>query len=185
MPHAQVGKEHDIVKEEPGSIAADTVNTISPVASTAQHAPKSPPLDETQPSTHDLVPSDISLAKPNRARTQSEALGPATDGPIAPVSDSSAGLTLSISLMLITGARHPYKIDEKYLRNRQVTAVDTDGNFDPQELSGYQLKELIWIDWRPEWDPRPANPSSIRLIILGRMIEDKALLRSKFSKGMK
>jgi hypothetical protein len=81
--------------------------------------------------------------------------------------------------MLTTGARHPYTLDEKYLHSRKVTTtVDkTTGDFDPRLLSGYQLKELIWIDWRSEWEPRPANPSFIRLILMGRMLEDKVTLR--------
>jgi hypothetical protein len=89
--------------------------------------------------------------------------------------------------MLTTGARHPYKIDEKYLRSRKVDGllgeeriggVDAAGAaFDPREISGYKLKELIWTDWRSEWEPRPASPSSIRLIILGRLVEDKAALK--------
>lgn len=82
--------------------------------------------------------------------------------------------------MLITGARHPYRIDEKYLSSRNVTARNpSTGAFDPRELSGYQLKELILKDWRSEWEPKPASPSSIRLIIMGRMIEDKAALKGK------
>lgn len=80
--------------------------------------------------------------------------------------------------MLTTGVRHPYKIDEKYLKNRKVDAVNPmSGDFDPREISGYKLKELIWTDWRGEWEPRPASPSSIRLIILGRLVEDKMALR--------
>lgn len=112
-------------------------------------------------------------------RTETEHLGPAaeTEGPIAQTTTASAGPVLLISLMLITGARHPYKIDEKYLRNRKVTAHNAAGEFDPKELSGYQLKELIWTDWRSEWEPRPSNPGRIRLIIMGRMIEDKGILK--------
>ena len=88
--------------------------------------------------------------------------------------------------MLTTGARHPYKIDEKYLRSRKVelrgdSAKDKDkdgeSNFDPREISGYKLKELIWTDWRSEWEVRPASPSAIRLIILGRLVEDMAALK--------
>lgn len=79
--------------------------------------------------------------------------------------------------MLITGARHPYKIDEKYLRSRNTTATDSKGSFDPLALSGYKLKELIWTDWRTgEWEERPAGPGSIRLIVMGKMVEDKKVL---------
>ncbi|KAF2217334.1 hypothetical protein CERZMDRAFT_28933, partial [Cercospora zeae-maydis SCOH1-5] len=116
---------------------------------------------------------------PNLTRTETEHLGPAAEDhtPIAPSTSSTSGPHLMISLMLITGARHPYKIDEKYLRNRKVAAQNGAGAFDPRELSGYQLKELIWTDWRQEWEPRPSSPGRIRLIIMGRMIEDKGLLK--------
>ena len=90
--------------------------------------------------------------------------------------------------MLTTGARHPYKIDEKYLRARKVEGLgggesggESGSTFDPREISGYKLKELIWTDWRSEWEARPASPSSIRLIILGRLVEDKAALKGEIS----
>jgi hypothetical protein len=46
-------------------------------------------------------------------------------------------------------------------------------------MSGYKLKELIWTDWRSEWEDRPRDPSSIRLIIMGRMIDDKVNLKGE------
>lgn len=127
--------------------------------------------------TTDAAPA-TSSDHPFLERKEIEALGPATDAPIAAAA-ASAGPTLNISLMLITGARHPYKIDEKYLRSRKVEAKNAEGQFDPREISGYKLKELIWTDWRSEWEPRPTSPSSIRLIILGRMIEDKLALKGE------
>jgi hypothetical protein len=47
-------------------------------------------------------------------------------------------------LLPSTGARHPYKIDEKYLKKRNVM-VD---NMDPYNISVGTLKDLIWRDWR-------------------------------------
>ena len=113
----------------------------------------------------------------NRSQTAELALGP--DGEPAPSTDPSTP-ALRISLMLTTGARHAYTITQKYLSSRKVTAVDASGNFDPREMSGYKLKELIWTDWRAEWEARPRDPSSIRLIIMGRMIDDKANLKGVF-----
>jgi hypothetical protein len=110
----------------------------------------------------------------NRSQTAELALGP--DGEPAPNTDPSTP-TLRITLMLTTGARHAYTISQKYLSSRKVTALDASGNFDPREMSGYKLKELIWTDWRAEWEARPRDPSSIRLIIMGRMIDDKASLK--------
>lgn len=54
------------------------------------------------------------------------------------------GPTLTITLLLISGARHPFKIDGKYLKKRGVN-VD---NHDPFSMSVYTLKELIWREWR-------------------------------------
>jgi hypothetical protein len=51
---------------------------------------------------------------------------------------------IQITLLLITGARHPYRVDEKYLRKRNVNFMDND----PFTISIYTLKELIWKDWR-------------------------------------
>ncbi|KAF1930665.1 uncharacterized protein M421DRAFT_99300 [Didymella exigua CBS 183.55] len=106
----------------------------------------------------------------NRTETEA-ALGPSTDGPAANP-DNSNGPTVVIMLLLTTGARHPYKIDEKYLKKRNVTVEE----MDPYNISIYTLKELIWRDWREEWEPRPTSPSSIRLIHFGRMLDDKSPL---------
>jgi hypothetical protein len=122
-----------------------------------------------QPTTNNPPHPDL-----NRSQTAELALGP--DGEPAPSTDPSTP-TLRITLMLTTGARHAYTISQKYLSSRKVTAVDASGNFDPREMSGYKLKELIWTDWRAEWEARPRDPSSIRLIIMGRMIDDKANLK--------
>ncbi|KAH8696140.1 ubiquitin-related domain-containing protein [Talaromyces proteolyticus] len=85
---------------------------------------------------------------------------------------SDGGPELAITLLLTTGARHPFKIDGKYLRRRSVNVE----NDDPFNLSVYTLKELIWREWRPEWEPRPTSPSYIRLISFGKLLDDKSPL---------
>ena len=73
------------------------------------------------------------------------AIGPATDKPYPIVKEASEGPVLFITLLLAsTGARHPYKLDGKYLRKR---SVEVDGN-NPINMSLYKLKELILRDWR-------------------------------------
>lgn len=170
-------------------VEADTVAGATAASSSA--AQPSNTLPESESETPDtsagaVMPS-ASMTTTTTAeiastlnRTESAALGPAIDEPIAHPTPSPPGTTLNISLMLTTGARHPYKIDEKYLTSRKVSACAEDGTFDPRLLSGYQLKELIWTDWRQEdWEARPASPSSIRLILMGRMIEDKGILKGE------
>ncbi|KAF2089110.1 hypothetical protein K490DRAFT_38645 [Saccharata proteae CBS 121410] len=105
-------------------------------------------------------------------RAQTEAIGPATEAPAAKP-DTTSGPVVVITLLLTSGARHPYKIDEKYLRKRNVTVE----KMDPFNISVYTLKELILRDWREEWDPAPSSPSYIRLIHFGRMLDDKQALK--------
>ncbi|KAL2861257.1 uncharacterized protein BJX67DRAFT_312600 [Aspergillus lucknowensis] len=91
----------------------------------------------------------------------------------------ASGPTLTIVLLLITGTRHPFKIDGNYLRKRGIS-VDND---DPFAMSVYTLKELIWRAWQDDWEPRPLSPSSIRLISFGKLLDDKSPLSdSKFSR---
>ncbi|KAL2158688.1 hypothetical protein VTH06DRAFT_4170 [Thermothelomyces fergusii] len=85
----------------------------------------------------------------------------------------------AITLLLPTGARHPYRIDEKYLSKRNVDVPDLteSGAPDPFSISVYKLKELILREWRDEWEGKPASPSSIRLIHFGKLLDDKEQLK--------
>jgi len=78
-----------------------------------------------------------------------------------------------------SGARHPYKLDERYLtkRNVVVPGVTENGKKDPFSISVYTLKELILREWREEWEAKPSSPSSIRLIHFGRLLDDKTPLK--------
>ncbi|KAG9228770.1 ubiquitin-related domain-containing protein, partial [Amylocarpus encephaloides] len=110
----------------------------------------------------------------------SVAIGPSTEEMPAHVTSTiEAGPVLVITLLLTSGARHPYKIDEKYLtkRNVSVSGVTESGKKDPFSISVYTLKELILREWREEWEPQPSSPSSIRLIYFGRLLDDKTALK--------
>lgn len=88
----------------------------------------------------------------------------------------------NITLLLPTGARHPYKIDEKYLSKRGVEIPETVSETrqpDPFSISVYKLKELILREWREEWEGKPASPTSIRLIHFGKLLDDKESLKSE------
>lgn len=166
-------------------VEMSSLSPETPANETFQDAFTSIPPTPAGESAPAATPAPIETAPAARnelKRAETEPLGPATEAPIVHA-PTNTGTVLSISLMLTTGARHPYKIDEKYLKNRKVEAKKPTGEFEPRELSGYQLKELIWTDWRNEWEPRPASPSSIRLIVMGRMIEDKMTLKGELKKG--
>ncbi|KAI1466963.1 uncharacterized protein F4812DRAFT_71997 [Daldinia caldariorum] len=99
-----------------------------------------------------------------------------TIDPVEPGAESlSSDLVVDIMLLLTSGARHPFRIDEKYLakRNVTVTGKTEDGKMDPFSITVYTLKELILRDWRKEWDQPPREPSAIRLIHFGKLLEDR------------
>ncbi|KAK9417691.1 hypothetical protein SUNI508_01448 [Seiridium unicorne] len=88
---------------------------------------------------------------------------------------------LTVDILIIipsTGNRHPFRINEKYLkkRNVNVTGVTEDGKMDPFSITVYTLKELVLREWRREWETPPREPTSIRLIKMGKMLDDKATL---------
>ncbi|CAD6441312.1 65deafbe-938c-4c14-b2a7-a3efa8143f87 [Sclerotinia trifoliorum] len=126
--------------------------------------------------------SDAQESRPTRARLGSVAIGPSTESThVMPASTAvDAGPALTITLLLGSGARHPYKIDEKYLTKRAVTVPDVteDGKKDPLSISVYTLKELILREWREEWETKPSSPSSIRLIFFGKLLDDKEALKA-------
>lgn len=121
-------------------------------------------------------------APPSKERSNSSmAIGPAqNDGrPGAPGGSDGGGPVCNITLLLTSGNRHPYKIDAKYLARRNVTVPDEteSGHPDPFNISVYTLKELILREWRSDWEAKPANPSSIRLIHFGKLLDDKEQLK--------
>ncbi|KAL1303589.1 hypothetical protein AAFC00_006954 [Neodothiora populina] len=150
--------------------------------SASSHTPLEPTVGPISASESSEFPS-IAMPQPALVRQDTvEAIGPSTDlpTPLLPTGDLAAkdGHVIIINLLLTsTGTRHPYKIDEKYLSKRGVTAQAPDGTFDPFVISVYTLKELIWRDWREEWEPRPSSPSAIRLIHFGRLLDDKLPLK--------
>lgn len=113
-------------------------------------------------------------------RTDSLSIG-AADAPAQLSTNPADGPVCNITLLLPTGARHPYKIDDKYLTKRSVETpeITENGKKDPFSISIYKLKELILREWRDEWDNKPASPSSIRLIHFGKLLDDKEQLKSK------
>lgn len=96
------------------------------------------PVDVVQPTTTN--PPKMPLD-----RQYSTAIGPSSDQPMPLLKDmETAGPTLMMTLLLTTGARHPFKVDSKYLNKR---GIKLQGN-DPFNMSVYDLKEMILREWR-------------------------------------
>ncbi|KAI9713472.1 MAG: hypothetical protein M1820_000854 [Bogoriella megaspora] len=138
--------------------------------------PSTQPADPITSGTLEQTPEKPPPAVLKRSET--EAIGPPSDNPSAH-HDTSSGPAVLITIMLTNGNRHPYKVDEKYLRKRNIQSEGTlpGGGMDPYSISVYTLKELMWRDWREEWEPRPSSPSAIRLIYLGKMLKDSEPLK--------
>ena len=161
------------------TLLADRIDpATAPV--TAPIVPTAVPTS-TAPATAPPLTPDDSVSPPLVRALTTTALGPATEAePLSPTATNTTGPTLLVTLLLTTGARHPYKIDHRYLSSRSaLPAASAGGEFDPRDLSGYKLKELIWTDWRKEWEDRPESVGSIRLIVMGKLVEDGKSLRGE------
>ncbi|MCJ1249785.1 hypothetical protein MMC30_007011 [Trapelia coarctata] len=122
-------------------------NTV-PGAESSTQPTSSSPVTSSSPSEH--LPSHPVLSREQTA----PAIGPTADSsdkpPPMPTHAASTGPQLIITLLLHTGARHPYRIDERYLKKRNVNVADNN----PVNMSVYTLKELIWRDWREGQFPK-------------------------------
>ena len=127
------------------------------------------------------VPAIVAEPEQKVTRQFSTAIGPPADDPSpnVPAKDSEPtttgppGPALTVTLLLTSGARHPFKLDSKYFAKRNVDVPDND----PFHLSVYKLKELILREWREDWETKPSSPTSIRLINMGKLLDDKASLK--------
>ncbi|KAL4875977.1 ubiquitin-related domain-containing protein [Aspergillus karnatakaensis] len=150
------------------STETDAVNTSTANADTTAPPP-------AQQSTTEPTSNTISEAEEQKLATSP----PETSADAAIKEPEDSGPSLTIVLLLITGTRHPFKIDANYLKKREVNVE----NNDPFAMSVYTLKELIWRQWQDDWEPQPSSPSSIRLISFGKLLDDKSPLSdSKFSR---
>lgn len=69
---------------------------------------------------------------------------PSSSPPIGP-----SVVALSVTLLLISGVRHQFTMDETYLEQHSVKAQSGKESLrDPFEMSVWQLKECIWKDWK-------------------------------------
>lgn len=157
---------------------AEAVNNSITTEETPAAAPAATSTTTTTTQDDKIEPS--SRTQPPLPREDSMAIGPSVENiqSVTP-GQPSDGLVCNITLLLTTGARHPYRIDERYLTKRNVNVPNKtdEGKVDPFSISVYTLKELILREWRDEWDAKPASPSSIRLIHFGKLLDDKDQLK--------
>ncbi|KAE8376904.1 ubiquitin-related domain-containing protein [Aspergillus bertholletiae] len=168
--------ENPLTPEHHESISHQHIGTGSSEAQPLAGGENAPPIQ--QPSDASTPPTLHAPATESGASTL-EAHPVEQPSHESDVKEEDQGPSLMITLLLTSGSRHPFKIDGKYLQKRSVNVE----NHDPFAMSVYTLKELIWREWRQDWEPRPSSPSYIRLISFGKLLDDKAPLSdSKFSR---
>ncbi|KAF3179676.1 hypothetical protein TWF106_002849 [Orbilia oligospora] len=117
-----------------------------------------PPVDGTQEST---------FASEDNAITSSLGL------PDSSTSEEDPSPGIVITLLILSGARSTFTLNPGYIKRHNVPHEDA------MMMTVYNLKECIWRDWKEEelMTKQPASPHLIRLILLGRLLEDKSLLK--------
>lgn len=128
------------------SSTTDTTAQASDPATATATGPATiavPHTTATIPATESQAAAAKAALPSNLTRTETEAIGPSIDT-LAAQPDHTDGPVLVITLLLTSGARHPYRIDERYLKRRNVTVDE----MNPYNITVYTLKELIWRDWR-------------------------------------
>jgi hypothetical protein len=135
----ETSKEKKDTEELSTSQAATATAAASTAESTAEDIPAATviatPSTATHPPTSTEGPETVNITEEGESSDQTQ---PAKE------TAEEAGPELVITLLLTTGARHPFKIDRKYLKRRSVKVE----NDDPFNMSVYTLKELIWREWR-------------------------------------
>lgn len=181
------------LQQPKGAVEMDKIDAATPAVPAKDDAPAAATtIVPAATSTTDEDPASSTSIKgkeketaPSQTRqdrSDSLSIGAADAPSAASPANSVDGPVCNITLLLPTGARHPYKIDDKYLskRNVDVPEITESGKKDPFSISVYKLKELILREWRDEWEGKPASPSSIRLIHFGKLLDDKEQLNSEF-----
>lgn len=179
---------HQDMSQSAGTSTAAAPTQQSTIASSSTEPSAEPATSSSAAAALPSSTSDLTkttTGAPELSRLDSVAIGPSLDTSTgASTTDQEAGPVCVITLILHSGARHPYTLDEKYLTKRKVNVpeVTESGKKDPFSISVYTLKELILREWRAEWEAQPSSPSSIRLIHFGKFLEDSKSLRGMFAK---
>ena len=88
--------------------------------------------------------------------------------------------SISITLLHISGEKVTVSVDDAFM-GKHSQIITSSSSF-----SVYQFKHCILADWNEKWGPAPPSPSYIRLIFLGKVLDDSNDFESyKFSRSSK
>ncbi|KAK9461013.1 uncharacterized protein V1516DRAFT_674749 [Lipomyces oligophaga] len=85
---------------------------------------------------------------------------------------------LYLSLLPLSGVRVALSLDQDYITKHGIRAPG------PDAMTVLDLKECLLADWSLDWGDFPGDTDHIRLIYLGRLLDDKdSLLDSRLSRS--
>lgn len=179
-PESQQASRSSHAPTETTAVEGNPVTTADATVA-AEALAANPAVAPTQPPPPSSVASHQPATTATIAPTDTAAAAAVVYTPLKDMKTASSPIEptvapLSITLLLISGVRHQFVMDEAYLTRHSVK-TGKEALKDPFEMSVWQLKECIWKDWKEEWDQRPASAMFIRLIHFGRMLEDKHPLK--------
>ncbi|KAI0164994.1 ubiquitin-related domain-containing protein [Xylariaceae sp. FL1272] len=163
-----------------GDVEMEDLSSTIPQSSNAEGSTSQAPQGKDEPIP--VAQKDKPTAESSASARPDDSMPPENEDltidPADPVDEGKSAdhdPNINIMLQLTNGARHPFRIDEKYLakRNVNVTSKAEDGRVELASITVYTLKELILRDWRREWEEPPREPTSIRLIHFGKLLEDR------------
>jgi hypothetical protein len=136
------GSPNDISRPSPQLNMSPPNSPVKQPSGSVRHGDRAPSVEPSSPHRPDTPTGAEHVASPTSPIAPTAANTAPNQPPTKELKPTSP--TIQITLLLITGARHPYKVDEKYLRKRDIDFADND----PFTISVYTLKELILRDWR-------------------------------------
>lgn len=126
-----------------------SINPTAP-SDAAHSAPLTPDIQTTEAEPTNPLPTDNFSHVPEAVPPEVGSVTPPVSVPQTP--------QVTLCFLLVSGTRKVM-------------------SFDPEMTVG-RVKELVWISWPPEWtDDRPPAPSYLRILYLGKILQDEDTLR--------
>ncbi|KAI9858017.1 MAG: hypothetical protein M1824_004482 [Vezdaea acicularis] len=187
--------ENPITNDTPAAITAHEMSNLGiearePVTeSAAASSPSkeginsSPGTETIKPSRTNQITDPASFQDPTIAPThdplsrQDFTSITAASGPHAAETSDDTGPQVNITFLMVTGSRREWKFDRRSLEKKDVAVPE--GN--PFKISIYALKQLMVREWPEEWGTKPSAPGAIRLIMLGKLLDDNSTLEGSLS----
>ncbi|ANB12973.1 hypothetical protein AWJ20_1251 [Sugiyamaella lignohabitans] len=172
-PVQSVDSAEDITTPATGTSGLELPSEKSPLDSDTTatlHAPTDASAENTEherESTGNLASQDTTnqtTTTDQYSSIQEEIASKTVKQPEAPA------LSLELTLLLISGLRVKIKIDDNYMQTHSIPITA------PESMTVGSLKSSLFSSWQDEWGSAPTTTGLIRLIHLGKILEDQQTL---------